>query len=287
MPSVLLLALVLGLAPVGEAPVDLQPPLDADVGPVDVDLGEGQVAVEAPLVGPVLLQACEGCPLVETGPAARTAPDSAAPRPSWSPADLTPPQAVAATSISAVLLGALAWVLPRLAAALPFVGFSRIDDDALARHPARQLALQFITANPGANIQDVRRALGLAWGTTVYHLTRLERGGLVAVRRIAGERRHWPLGTAPARDALPPTGQALATLVGKHPGLAQAELARMLGLGAPAACKQLARLEEAGLVEARRDGHSRRYVATQRLAALLADAAAAPRPAALPIAVAA
>lgn len=271
-----LLALVLGLAPLGgelpEVPVD--PALDVRLEAADltVSASDGQVSLQAPVVGPLAVRTCDRCPLLELGPGAQDAPAEPAPAggPSgdsgFLPGDLTPPQAVAATSLSALLLGALAWLAPRLAAAVPFFGFSRIDDDALARHPKRQLALQLVAANPGCNLQELRQGLGLAWGTTVYHMSRLEKAGLVAVRHIAGQRTHWPVGGAPPSDALPPTSRALASLVQARPGLDQGELARLLGVGAGTACKQLARLEAAGLVLAQRVGHSRRYVGTPRLA---------------------
>lgn len=284
MPGQLLLAVVLGLAPVGALGTDADLAADTPLGPAGAAVGFGadgaHATVTAPVAGTTRVAACDGCPLLATDllpePAAEDAQAAgatdASSRDRSALGDLSATEAAAATSLSAAVLAALAWLAQRLAVGLPLFGFSRIDDDKLARHPARQLALQFIAANPGANIQDVRRALGLAWGTTVYHLGRLEKGGLVAVRHVGGERRHWPLGAAPSRDALPATGRALAALVQERPGLAQAELAAALGVGAPAACKQLARLESAGLVVARRDGRTRRYDATPRLASALAAA---------------
>jgi DNA-binding transcriptional ArsR family regulator len=119
-------------------------------------------------------------------------------------------------------------------------------------------------------VQDIRRSLGIAWGTAVYHLGRLERAGQVAVRHVGGHRGHWPLGQAPSRDALAPTGQALASLVRDRPGLTQLELARLAGIGAPAACKQLKRLEAAGAVLGERAGRVRLYRPTARLESMLA-----------------
>jgi DNA-binding transcriptional ArsR family regulator len=224
-------------------------------GETSLSLNEGGLAVNAPSLG-VVVDSCGAC---ET-PAAQTSRDEPL-------VPLTVPEAAAATSLAAVLLAALAWLARCLVLGVPFFAFSRIEDDALAAHPQRRRALDYITANPGANIAQVRRALGLAWGTTVYHLSRLERAGLVAVRHVGGQRTHWPLGSAPAKDALPGTGRTLARLVHERPGLAQRELAQLAGIGAAAACKQLARLQSAGLVLAQRDGRSLRYVGTPMLAA--------------------
>ncbi|MEK6976424.1 MAG: winged helix-turn-helix transcriptional regulator [Candidatus Thermoplasmatota archaeon] len=174
----------------------------------------------------------------------------------------------AGMSIAAALT-ALVWTLLRafgVAPLLPF--FSRIEDDQLTAHPARRAALEVIQANPGATIQDIQAALGLAWGTTVHHLRRLDRAGLIAVRRDGGRRGHWPLGQAPPRDGLSSADRAVAALVKSAPGLTQRDIARMVGVGAPAACKRLTRLEEVGLVAQVREGRSRLYVPTGRLLAL-------------------
>ncbi len=278
MAALALLALVLGLAPaaasglddplsgvdagVGAGPlglaVDDGVSIEAD-GVASVDAAPGALSISVPALGPVALDPPAESAASDDGPAHTSAWHEAA-------KTATAP-AVAGPTLSAVALAALAWALRAAGFApwLPF--FSRIEDDALATHPARRQALDLISASPGATVQDVRRALGLAWGTTVHHLRRLERAGLVAVRREGGSKRHYPLGQAPPRDALPAAGRALAALVRDAPGLPQNELARRAGLLAPAACKHLARLEAAGLVVARRMGRAMHYVPTPALAA--------------------
>lgn len=279
--SLVLAALVLGLAPAGPGgsdlladplPVPVEAPLvevpAVDAGPVAVgDKGVEVVTPGLPVPLPVavdtdlaLCQGCLGLSLAagDRGPADTAVDGEAQASPSGplqAIADAPPAAVAAGGSVLAGLLGFLAWLLR------PALGlFSRIEDGDLAAHPLRRQALDLIEANPGATVQDVRRTLGIAWGTAVYHLGRLERAGLVAVRRSAGRRGHWPLGQAPPRDALAPTGQALADLVRQRPGLSQRELAVLAGIGAPAACKQLRRLENAGLVAAQAAGRTRRYV---------------------------
>lgn len=263
----------------------LVPGIAAEADPVDVQTVDG-VAVKTPVadaavssdgvtVDPLLLpDATVPLPELGLGPD-DPADDAQTPGPQGtSPSaldHLLPDSAPARTAAGASILAGLAalgWAILRaagLAPLLPF--FSRIEDGELARHPARRQALDFIAANPGCNLQELRHALGLAWGTTVHHMARLEKAGLVAVRHIAGQRTHWPIGGAPPAAALPATSRALASLVQARPGLDQGELARLLGVGAATACKQLARLESAGLVLAQRVGRSRRYVGTARLAA--------------------
>ena len=273
---VLVAALALGLGSGG--PLDVAPGLpeqDLAVGPVGVSTGgDGvEVATDIPHL-PVALPVDLETPLlsVETSPAAKPAPEPAGPSDGTRWADPiqviqdAPPEALfAGSSLLATALAIGLWALR------PALGlFSRIEDGDLASHPMRRQALDYISANPGATVQDVRRSLGIAWGTAVYHLGRLEKAGQVAVRHVGGHRGHWPLGQAPSRDALAPTGQALARLVRERPGLSQLELAGLAGIGAPAACKQLRRLQQAGAVLAERAGRTVLYRPAERLDAMLA-----------------
>jgi len=280
--AALLMALVFGLAPVGvpdgaeagPVSVDLEDGIGVDAGVAGVDASADGLAVDAPLVGPVTVGLCADCPLL-----GRSAADPAAAPGTRADASATDggllegatatEQAAAGTAFAGLLVTAAVWLAR--AGLVPWLpSFSRIEDDELAKHPTRRQALDFIAANPGATLQDVRRALGIAWGTTVHHLGRLERAGLVAVRRVGGRRGHWPLGQAPARDALPAQGRALAAIVLAEPGLSQLELARLAGIGAPAACKQLRRLQQAGAVLAERAGRTVLYRPAERLDAMLA-----------------
>jgi DNA-binding transcriptional ArsR family regulator len=269
--GLLLLALV-ALSPglSGDGPLSSA---DVDAGPVSVSTNGGGVAVSADAPLPVGVDTGVQLPGLEVS--VKTAPDAAQPGPAtagsarsspFSAVTDAPPAAVAAGG--SILAGGLAFAIwlarPLLASAGSALGsalglFSRIEDDDLASHPLRRQAIDFISSNPGASVKDVQRSLGVAWGTAVYHLGRLERAGLVAVRRAGGRAGHWPLGQAPPRGAPAPTGQALADLVRQQPGLSQAELAELAGIGAPAACKQLRRLEVAGLVSASRVGRTRVY----------------------------
>lgn len=297
MAAGLLLLAVVALSPglaADSGHLDGVAPVTVEAGPVGLsaDGGDVAVSVDAPLpVSGTHVQLPAGLDLsLDSGSgSADAAGNDAAGSASVSSGPLAaladaPPAAVAAGgSLLAGILAFLVWL------ARPALGlFSRIEDDELASHPLRRQALDFIAANPGASVKDVQRTLGIAWGTTVYHLGRLERAGLVAVRRVGGRAGHWPLGQAPARDALAPTGQALADLVRQNPGLSQAELAQLAGIGAPAACKQLRRLEGAGLVAATRVGRSRVYHpgVSVSLKAAVQPVAPVPAPALVQVAVA-
>ena len=261
-------------APAGAAPLPDEPGIagtHTSVGPVQVETGTDTVSVDTGLPAAVDVDRTVRLPLVpdlsvKVHPEATPDQDDSPASPSLQsrrgvqvPAP-TPLLLVAGTSLLATILLVAAWLAQQSLGL-----FSRIEDDALAAHPLRRQALDLIAANPGATVQDVRRGLGVAWGTAVYHLGRLERAGLVAVRHREGRRGHWPLGQAPPRDALAPTGEALARLVRERPGLPQNELARLAGIGPPAACKQLRRLQSAGYVQAQRSGRTLLYAPTASL----------------------
>lgn len=279
MAFLVLMALALGLG-AGSGPLDAAPALpeqDLAAGPLDVSVGDdgvqatGDLPVELPLDVDTSLLPCATCPILSID--AGSEPAAGRPEPASQGSadplqalrDAPPAVLFAGSSLLASVLAVAAWFLR------PALGlFSRIEDGDLASHPMRRQALDYIAANPGATLQDVRRSLGVAWGTAVYHLGRLERAGQVAVRHVGGRRGHWPLGQAPAHGALAPTGQALVTLVRERPGLSQLELARLAGIGAPAACKQLRRLQQAGAVLAERAGRTVLYRPAERLDAMLA-----------------
>jgi len=167
----------------------------------------------------------------------------------------------------------------RVARALPFLAplFSRIAGEDLLENPARARVHEAIAQEPGLSMQDVRDRAGIAWGTTVHHLARLEHHGLVVSVRDGGSRRYFPANTTAARyrrelSALAhPTTLALARAVAQSPGIDQKGLCAGLGLLNPAASKHLARLGRMGLVEAVPVGRSRRYQPTPRLADVLAQ----------------
>ena len=272
-------ALLAAVAPAGGSP--LHDP-SAHVGPASVHADAKAVRVAGDLPLPIRVNTTLGLPLLpDLSIDAGWDPASASSRGGVAPASgairaahtteraATPtlPLVAVGSSLLAAALGLGAWL------ASPAFGlFSRIEDDALATHPLRRQALDYIAANPGASVQDMRRSLGVAWGTAVYHLGRLERAGLVAVRHREGRRGHWPLGQAPAQGSLESTAEALARLVRDHPGLPQNELAQRAGILPPAACKQLRRLEAAGFVQARRAGRAKVYEPTARLDGVLAKA---------------
>jgi DNA-binding MarR family transcriptional regulator len=155
-----------------------------------------------------------------------------------------------------------------------FVLFSRVADGALTQQPMRRRIKEYVEAHPGATIKDVCDVLEIAWGTAVYHLGRLERGGHLVSARDGRLRRHYVRGSVAAalrhqmqllRHATP---RRLAQAALAHPGLMQRDLGARAGVSPPVASKFLGRLVAAGLLAVEPVGRTRQYHPTEILATL-------------------
>ncbi|HET6403530.1 MAG TPA: MarR family transcriptional regulator [Candidatus Thermoplasmatota archaeon] len=195
-------------------------------------------------------------------------PEAPARRPvAFEPGDLGLPPATTVAATTAVG-GALALV--------GFALYSRLSRAQILDHERRDEVFKLVRAEPGISLTDVAQRCGLGWGTTVYHLDRLERAGFVASERSGGRRLYFPVG-AVAKDARPSLGalqqettRSVASFVAQRPGATQSELAEALGLTASAASKQVSKLESVGLVRREREWKTVRLHPEPKLAELLA-----------------
>jgi DNA-binding MarR family transcriptional regulator len=171
--------------------------------------------------------------------------------------------------------------LVSMAGALPL--FSRIERGGALDNPVRARVHEAISHEPGLSLSDVAQRAGIAWGTAVHHLRRLESLGLVVSQSGSAHRRFFIANTSAAAQrtavvaVMHPTARRIAEYVTQRPGTDQAGLCQALGLNNPAASKHLGRFESRGLVLSQRSGRSRLYHATEGLhSALLLLGQAAP-----------
>ncbi len=190
--------------------------------------------------------------------------------------------AVQAT-LSASALAATAWAtvrrhylirkLAKLVTMLPLGAglFSRIQGDRVLDHPVRSAVREYVEANPGATMQEIRGAVDVAWGTVVHHLRRLEAEEHLVSQREGNHRRFFVRNTMSRaqRDDLATlaadNARQLALAVALRPGLRQKDLCDQVGVSNPVASKYLKRLEEGGLVRSMAQSRSRLYWPTERL----------------------
>jgi predicted transcriptional regulator len=208
-------------------------------------------------------------------PAASAEVPSAPPsQPAWEQA--------AAPALGAVVAAALIGLAAKLAlparllqglAGLPL--FSRILGPRVLDQPTRQAIHQFIATHPGASIQEIRRGTGVAWGTAVHHLRRLESSGQVVAESHGAERLHWLAHSTPHADRAGlaelrhPARLKLARAIAAHPGEDQGGLAAISGMSAASASKHVSALERACLVERTPVGRRTHVTPTEGLQAAL------------------
>lgn len=271
--------------PGGDAAQSLPLPRPTDVEPVAVDAAVG---VEAD--GPVGLDGLDETVTVSAsaeGDAVSVAlpPDlPAVDEASGSAAGVLSPHSVGrrvavyappvAGSALALAAGALAWrALGSLLPSIPL--FSRIERDRLLDNPVRARVHDAVAQDPGLSMSEVASRAGIAWGTAVHHLRRLEANGMVVSTAERGHRRFFAANTPAASQrsavavVMHPTARRIAHLVAQRPGIDQTGICQALSLNNPAASKHLGRFEAQGLVLGLRSGRSRLYHPTGGLQSAL------------------
>ncbi|MEA3167049.1 MAG: hypothetical protein QOJ26_1933 [Thermoplasmata archaeon] len=164
------------------------------------------------------------------------------------------------------LLGRGWRLLAGLGLAVPL--FSRIEQGNLLDNPIRARVQGIIAQDPGLSLSEVTTRAGIAWGTAVHHLRRLESHGKVVSLRQLGHRRYFIANTEAASQrtamavVMHPTARRIAELVSQRPGIDQAGICLALGLHNPAASKHLSQFVDQGLVLSSRSGRSKLYQAT-------------------------
>jgi predicted transcriptional regulator len=180
------------------------------------------------------------------------------------------PPAIAAVGLLALLqaLGAF-----RFAGLGAFALYSRLTRSNLLDNEHRDRVYKLIQETPGLNVSEIGKRTRLGWGTTVYHLDRLEREGFVAAERGGLHKCYFAVGLVD-RDARKAAAQLkdgprrdVAAVLLATPGITQGELATALGMSPSAASKQVTKLEAAGLVRRERDWKTVRLYPGPALAA--------------------
>ena len=136
--------------------------------------------------------------------------------------------------------------------------FSRIDKGPAAEQPVRRRILDAIGQANGLTTQEIRRLLGIGWGTTVHHLAVLERHGW-AVRSHSRRRVYWSLPGRPVAPREHGTAARLLEAIRHEPGLGPVQLGHALGIRHSTAIYHVRRLEREGKVVVESDGRRRRY----------------------------
>lgn len=167
------------------------------------------------------------------------------------------------------------------------VGGTRFRNEDVLDHELRASIYKHVQANVGASLKDITGALGLSTTNAVWHLRKLEDGGLVRGRKFNGAKVYYPTAGGVQARNLSLAGAALTsgnargilTFVAEHPGIHQREVARLLAINHGTVRWHLKKLRVAELLEERRLGSVTSYhVTTLGAEALQAQAARSPSP---------
>lgn len=240
--------------------VDAGLPLAGEIG---VTVDRAGLRVETPPL-PIESWGATGLTSILSGETARSQADSK--EGTESPA--TDPVAAALVAAAAGLAMGGLGPLATLALGIWFSLYSRIAPAEALAHGTRQRIADLVREQPGITLMSVHAALGTGWGTTMYHLQRLERDGLLVSEKRGHERLYFLPGLHPkgARDEIAALRgereSRLARFVAEHPGATQREIAQALGVLPSVASKGLTALESAGLVRREREGRIARVFPT-------------------------
>ncbi|MCA1819955.1 MAG: hypothetical protein LC620_07915 [Halobacteriales archaeon] len=188
--------------------------------------------------------------------------------------------AAASAGASAWGLAALArrsgWLLGGLVA-----GFSRIEDDELLRHPLRAQVFQVIQGNPGIHASELGRRVGTGWGTIVHHLDKLEKGRLVAIRKVNNQKCYFEAGGKVSRQDMAVAGAVrgdsasrIASYVASHPMTSQKSLAAEVGISPALASFHVKKLVGLGVLDKVRSGKETLLTTTDALRRIVAGGSA-------------
>lgn len=162
--------------------------------------------------------------------------------------------------------------------------------EEILEHEVRSKIYAYVQQHVGASLKEITDHLGLSTTNAVWHLRKLEDGGLVRGRKFNGSKIYYPTaGGVQARNlsiagAALNNGNARAILafVEAHPGVHQREVARTLDVNHGTVRWHLRKLRDAELLEERRSGDSAAYHVTslggEALRLLAQRAAQAPTP---------
>ncbi len=185
------------------------------------------------------------------------------------PEDEVSATVVAGASAAVVaLMGAVAYYWPRLSWGATVLGlpmYSRIERSELLDNDTREQLYEAVKDEPGIHAHALSEAVEIGWGTTVYHLRRLEKNGMVTSEKRGRYRRFFPAAgyVARTREILSvlqnETTNDIARTILKEPGLNQKAICEKLDISPSLANWHIKRLVEADLVEKERRGRTVHY----------------------------
>ena len=144
-----------------------------------------------------------------------------------------------------------------------------LHDNSVLNQSTRIDIYNFVKNNPGEHFRGVSQGLGLSVGVVQYHLDVLVRAGLLSVCRDGQFKRYFASGVFSERDrnliSLLQHDQQrrILTVLSQDGPMLHKDLTRKLGVSSQALTWQMNKLESLHLVDAVREGMSKKYTLNQ------------------------
>ena len=153
--------------------------------------------------------------------------------------------------------------LQQLSASVPIVVGASLHSDPLDQ-PTRHEIYTYIKDNPGVHFRGICEALGLSVGVVQYHLSVLEKAGLINSYADGQNIRYFEHSAYKNMDITlvslmrHDTAAKILTILAQGPAVHR-DIAYCLGISSQALSWQMNQLKEAGLVNAEKAGVNVRY----------------------------
>jgi predicted transcriptional regulator len=149
-------------------------------------------------------------------------------------------------------------------------GVRRIYPKNVLDHPQRKEIYNFITTNPGIDLEKIGKALGLNRETLRYHLNLLTSSNKIVIMKDHGIVRYFEnhgrfciLERRVLAHLWNPTAEQILSIVQSNPGITQGDIASQLSLASPSVHWYMQRLTEDGIVKTQRTGRLTNYSITE------------------------
>lgn len=152
-----------------------------------------------------------------------------------------------------VLLLATLLSLSKFKAAV-WVGFTRLRNEQILRHPMRSEILRIIEAEPGIHLSEIHRRIDLHKSSLIHHMRKLEHAGAVVIKNENGRTCYFMAGRIDNRmmAAIPllksNAARRVLEIVQARPGISLSGLAQDAGIAVSTANYHVHRLSSCGLV---------------------------------------
>lgn len=134
--------------------------------------------------------------------------------------------------------------------------YTKLKREKILDHFVRGKIYGYILANPGEHYNAIRAALGLTNGSLAHHLRTLERERFVKSKKFGIYRRFYPMQMKMPKDEfeINEIQKTIMTIIKKHPGISQKEIASDIKLTPPTVNYHIGILLHEGLVHVARNG---------------------------------